>query len=264
MLDRIGTLGLAVEDRLLAIRAALRLSYAALKGLLLERGAALRLVARATALQVYLAAVRPLGVYLVAALIFGSLLIVQADRLLTPLSLQHFIPTLVVVAVIREIAPVLVAVILISRTGSAMASEIGNMRVNRETDALSAMGVNLDYLLVLPRLLGLPIAACCLIVVFAVAAIVGSFVIGALLDVPAVMVQFRELATESALPALAFALVKAALFGFIIAAVSCEAGLSVSRTDPDDVSRQTGRAVVHALIACFIVNAAISAVAVLA
>jgi phospholipid/cholesterol/gamma-HCH transport system permease protein len=263
VLDRIGTIGLAVEDRLLAFRAGLRLAYAAAKGTILERGRGGRLVLRAIATQVYVAAIRPIAIYIVAALIFGALLIVQADKLLTPLALQHLIPSIVVVGVIREIAPLLVAVILVARTGSAIATEIGTMRVNRETDALSAMGMNLDYLVVLPRLIGLPIAACCLIVVFAVAAIVGAFALGAILDVQAVRVQLRELATDTAVPALGFALVKAFLFGYLIAAVGCEAGLSVSAADPDDVPRQTGRAVAHALLACFVVNAAISVVAVM-
>jgi phospholipid/cholesterol/gamma-HCH transport system permease protein len=79
--------------------------------------------------------------------------------------------------IVREAGPLLVALVVIARSGTAVASEIGNMRANREIEALESMGINPLSFIVFPRVLGGVISVLCLAFYFNVLALVGGFLL---------------------------------------------------------------------------------------
>src|SRR6202020_946151 len=84
----------------------------------------------------------------------GSIVILQSSSNLSLLGGGDLLGDLMVAIIVREIAPLLTALIVIARSGTAVASEIGNMRVNREIEALESMGIHPLGFIVFPRLLG--------------------------------------------------------------------------------------------------------------
>ncbi|MFZ5561861.1 MAG: MlaE family ABC transporter permease [Pseudomonadota bacterium] len=152
---------------------------------------------------------------------------------------------------LRELAPLLTALILIARSSSAMASELAVMRVNNEVWMLKQFGVNPVHYLVLPRVAGMLLASVLLAIYLAVAALLTA----------AVMVSGANAAGElrllgEALP-ITHVLVgagKTALFGVAIAAIACRAGLRAGNA-MTEIPRAASRAVVSSLLVVFVIDA---------
>lgn len=257
MLRLIDRLGARTIERASAYLGLGVLAYAAVKGALVERGRGLRMVVRTIAMQVYFTAVEPLFIFVFTGVIFGFVVIVISDRLLPEYGLGHHIPNLVCTALVREVGPLVIAMVLIGRSGTAIATELGYMKVNREIEALSAMGVNLDYFIVLPRLVGVCAATTMLTVVFAASGLVGGFVLGELLDLISVTLLFRELVAAVTLEAIAIAFLKATFFGATIALSNCYHGLRVEGSFTQ-IPKANVQGVVQSLLVCFVVNAVVS------
>lgn len=262
MLERVGKIGATTRTRFAALSGIVALAYAAPKGALLEAGRGRRVLFRTIATQIYFTAVEPLPFFLLTALIFGFVALLQADAILPTYGLHHLIPNLVVTALVREVAPLVIAMILIGRSGTAIATELGYMRLNQEIDALLVSGINIDYFIVLPRLIGVTIATVCLMVAFSATAIVGGFILGETLHVLSMTILFSELIGAFTPQVMLFALLKAVLFGLIIASANCYHGLSVARSFTE-IPKATGRGVIYSLVMCFVINALISVYAVL-
>jgi phospholipid/cholesterol/gamma-HCH transport system permease protein len=178
MIDLVGRLGRRTKRRVRRLMGMSDLVYRAFKSIPLEWRRGRRLVIARTADQVYFTAIEPLGFFALAALIFGVAGLVQSDQVLARVGLSHYVPDLVVTALVREIAPLVVAMILIGRSGPAIAAELGSMAINRELDALELQGINIDYLVVLPRIVGVTLATISCVVIFSTIAIVGGFIVG--------------------------------------------------------------------------------------
>jgi phospholipid/cholesterol/gamma-HCH transport system permease protein len=233
------------------------LPYAALKGAVLERGRGGRLVVSQAAAQVYFTAVEPLPILLLIAVTCGFFAVVLCDFLMRPNGLAPYVPTVIAYATVREIVPLVIAVILIGRSGTAIATELGYMRVNQEIDALDASGVNVDYFLVLPRLVGVTVSAVALTVAMSAAAILGGFLLGEGLRLVSVGLSLSQITKAIGPEVCALALGKAALFGGVIATVSCFHGLSVGRSFTE-IPQANVRGAVQCYLACFALNAVIS------
>jgi len=231
--------------------------YAALKGAWLERGRGRRLVAASTASQVYYTAIEPLPVFLVIAISCGSFAIAAADALMRPNGLAPHVPTVVAQAIVRELIPIVIAVILTGRSGTAISTELGYMKVNLEIEALEASGVNVDYFLVLPRLLGLTLSSVGLTVLMAVTALIGGFFVAQGLNLTAAGLSLGQILAALTPSTVGFALLKATIFGFTIAAISCFHGLAVGRHFAD-IPRANVRGSVRGYLGCFVLNAIIS------
>lgn len=233
------------------------LPYAAVKGAFLERGRGGALVFRSLLSQVYFTAVEPLPVFAAIALVVGFLVVTVFDLLMRPNGLAPHVPTVVAVAVVREILPVIVALVLVGRSGTAIATELGTMRVSQEIDALDASGVNTDYFLVLPRILGVTIATVALMVAMSFVALVGGFVIGEALRLVSVGLSLSSVLGAVSLATIGYALVKALFFGVVISSVNCFHGLSVGRAF-NEIPRANVRGAVQCYLACLFANAVLS------
>ena len=168
-----------------------------------------------------------------------------------------FIAELVSLTMLREFGPMMTAIIVAGRTGSAYTAEIGTMKVTEEIDALTSIGIPPLDLLVLPKLFGLVIALPLLTLVADVAGVLGGMVMAAvMLDV-----DFQDFADRLPQPlvyrSFLIGIAKAPVFAMIVAIVGCFQGFRVSGS-ADSVGRKTTISVVQSIFLVIIADAAFS------
>ncbi len=173
----------------------------------------------------------------------GLVLALQGAYQLQKFGASYFVTALVGVSMTRELGPLITAIIVAGRSGSAFAAEIGTMKVSEEIDALEAMGLNSVKYLVVPKYLALLVMLPCLTLISDLGGILG----GGLFE----MIQLDQsfsmflLATQDALAMrdIWTGLIKSLVFGFIITKVGCYEGFSVRR-GAEGVGRATTSSVV--------------------
>ncbi len=168
-----------------------------------------------------------------------------------------FIAELVSLTMFREFGPMMTAIIVAGRTGSAYTAEIGTMKISEEIDALQSIGIPPLDLLVLPKLFGLLVAVPLLTLVADVAGALGGMAMAAaMLDV-----GFQDFADRLPQPlvyrSFLIGLAKAPVFALIVATVGCFQGFRVSGS-ADSVGRKTTVSVVQSIFLVIIADAAFS------
>ena len=165
-----------------------------------------------------------------------------------------FIVNILGVSIVRELGPVLVAVLVAGRSGSAMTAQIGVMRVTEEIDALSTMGISRTIRVVLPKIIGLTVAMP-LIVLWASGVALFGGMLAAMLQLDLSLSYFFE-SVPRALPVanLFIGLGKGVVFGFVISLVACYFGLNV-KPNTESLSANTTSAVVTAITTVILVDA---------
>lgn len=165
-----------------------------------------------------------------------------------------FIINILGISIIRELGPVLVAVLVAGRSGSAMTAQIGVMRVTEEIDALSTMGISRSIRVVLPKILGLT-AAMPLIVLWASAVALFGGMLAAMLQLDLSLVYFLDnLPRAVPVANLVIGLGKGLVFGFVIALIACYFGLRV-KPNTESLSANTTSAVVTAITTVILADA---------
>ena len=165
-----------------------------------------------------------------------------------------YIVNLLGISIIRELGPVLVAVLVAGRSGSAMTAQIGVMRVTEEIDALATMGISRSLRLVLPKIAALAVAMPLLVVWCSAAGIIGGMV-SANLEMGLAYGFFID-ALPKAVPVanVWIGIGKGFFFGMLIALIACHFGLKV-RPNTESLSARTTSAVVTAITLVIIVDA---------
>jgi phospholipid/cholesterol/gamma-HCH transport system permease protein len=160
---------------------------------------------------------------------------------------------LVSVGMLRELGPTITGLMLAGRVGSAMAAEIGTMKVTEQVDALRSMAVHPIDFLVTPRLLAMIVSVPLLIAESAGFGIIASYVVGVgTFQVPSVYWNFNvEKYTD--LSDISIAMVKGLVFGVLIVIISCHQGLKASH-GATGVGRGTTNAMVFSSLAILIAN----------
>ncbi|MFT3850039.1 MAG: ABC transporter permease [Propionivibrio sp.] len=165
-----------------------------------------------------------------------------------------FIVNLIGISVIRELGPVIVAVLVAGRSGSAMTAQIGVMRVTEEIDALATMGVSRSIRLVLPKVIALALAMPLLVIWCSAAGVVGGMV-SANLEMGLAYGYFVEtLPRVVPVANLWIGIGKGFFFGMLIALIACHFGLKV-RPNTESLSSRTTSSVVTAITVVIIVDA---------
>lgn len=198
--------------------------------------------------------VRALPITGLLTFLVGVVIAYQGAEQLRKFGTNIFIVDLVGISLLREIAPLIVAILIAGRSGSAYAAEIGTMKVTEELDAVRTLGVSPMNLLVLPRALGLVIALPLLTVYADVVGVFG----GMLIALGELNVSFIEFVArfEEAVPLRHFliGLGKAPFFAAIIALVGCYQGFQI-RGGVDDVGRHTTISVVQGIFLVIVFDA---------
>ena len=179
----------------------------------------------------------------------GGVIALQTGPLLVERGLASAVGGVVGISVCRELAPVMMSILIAGRIGSAMAAELGSMRVYQEIDALRTMNINPIHYLVLPRVvaiaLGLP-----MLVVFGI--LVG-WLGGAVVSAANYRIDLSFAAFFSALSDVvepkdvANGVFKSFIFALVIGVVSCHQGL-ITRGGPRGIGRSVTKAVVNSIV----------------
>lgn len=161
----------------------------------------------------------------------------------------------ILLAILREISPVIVAVLVAGRTGAAITAQIGTMKVTEEIDAITTLGLSPLAVLVIPRMMALLLAMPLLVFIGDIAGLAGGMLVAkGQLDISYYMFMDR-LADVILLKTLIVGLGKAPVFAIFIALIACRMGLAVTR-DARSVGTNTTSTVVQSLVAIIILNAA--------
>ncbi len=233
------------------------LSYLAFKELISParrgRHEALRGIAR----QILFTGVDALPVVSAIALMLGLIVIIQAGIALPQVGAGAFLANIVVVALVRELGPLLTAFIVVGRSGTAMCTELGNMRVGQEVAALEAMGISVVRFLVMPRMVGAIVAITCLTVYFDLVAIIGGFLVAKVTLTIPFLVYLEDIGRALSVTDVLITVVKSALFGLVIAVICCHHGLAVVGSSTE-VPQQNSRAMLNTVAACLVVDIIVS------
>ena len=194
-----------------------------------------------------------LGIALLTASFVGMVFTIQVAREFIAFGATTAVGGVLAIALARELAPVLTAVVVAGRVGSAFAAEIGTMRVTEQIDALYVLKTDpIDYL-VIPRLL-----ACCLMLPILTVLCLLTGLVGGLIVATSIYGLSQTIFIDSAreflgIWDLASAMIKAMVFGGLIAIIGCNWGLTTTG-GAKGVGQSTTTAVVTSLLAIFIVN----------
>ncbi|MBS0149665.1 MAG: ABC transporter permease [Nitrospira sp.] len=198
--------------------------------------------------------VRALPITGLLTFLVGVVIAYQGAEQLRKFGTNIFIVDLVGISLLREIAPLIVAILIAGRSGSAYAAQIGTMKVTEELDAVRTLGISPMNLLVVPRALGLTIALPLLTVYADVVGVFG----GMLIALGELNVSFVEFVArfEEAVPVRHFliGLGKAPFFAALIALVGCYQGFQI-RGGVDDVGRHTTTSVVQGIFLVIVFDA---------
>lgn len=164
--------------------------------------------------------IRSLPIVLIISVFLGMVLTVQtAYQLVSPLVPKPVVASIVRDSAILELSPTVICVVLAGVVGSKIASELGNMRVSEQIDALEIMGINTKTYLVLPKIVAAMIMIPCLIIISIAVTIWGGYVAGMFSSI-LTEEQFKQGLIDGFLPYnLFFAIVKAFVFSLIISIV---------------------------------------------
>lgn len=153
-----------------------------------------------------------------------------------------------------ELSPLLTAIIIICRSGSAVAVDLGNMSINREIRGLEQLGIDVMIYLVFPRLVGIAISQVTLAVYFSFLSLILGIFFSVFLE-SASNFKYFFIVIESLAPLeILYFLFKNLLFGLIIGANACFHGLRVENS-VTEVPQETQQAIVRSLIMIFLINA---------
>lgn len=200
----------------------------------------------------FLARVTTLPLILVS-IPFGLVIALEVGSLLQQIGSQSQLGASMVLAVVREEAPVATALLIAGAGGSAMCADLGSRRIRDEISAMEVMAVNPIQRLVLPRIVAATLVAVLLDPIVSVAGIAGGWFFGTRVIHVTSSSFFSSFSELSQLPDLWMALFKSAAFGFIAAMVACYKGL-YAKGGPKGVGDAVNQAVVIVFILAFAVN----------
>ncbi|MCA1978817.1 MAG: ABC transporter permease, partial [Thiobacillus sp.] len=190
------------------------------------------------------------GMLFLLGVVFAYLLGDQAQQY----GANIFVVDGLLLAVLREISPVIVAVLVAGRTGAAITAQLGTMKVTEEIDAIATLGLSPLAVLVIPRMLALLVAMPLLVFIGDIAGIAGGMLVAReQLDISSHMFLDRT-ADVLQLKTLLIGLAKAPVFAVFIALIAARMGLAVTR-DSRSVGANTTSTVVQSLVAIIILNA---------
>jgi phospholipid/cholesterol/gamma-HCH transport system permease protein len=205
--------------------------------------------------QIWRAGVRLLPMVAVIAAALGLVIVGQTVALLTRVGAQEYIGTVMVTVVVRELGPLLTALLVLARAGTANVVELGTARALGEVEALEALGIDPIHYLVVPRVIGLAVATFCLTTYLVVIAIAGGFAFAFLQNVPLTMAgYFGQISQALRWQDFVLFALKTGCFGAILAVVNCYHGLA-RPIKVEQIPAVTTRAVVESVTGCAVLDA---------
>jgi phospholipid/cholesterol/gamma-HCH transport system permease protein len=252
--------GQKIVEKLYYSKEVFLLVYLTLRAALFHRVQGIRTVFGVICAQIYFTGVQALPLVSMLAIFAGSIVVMQSVSQFSLLGASNnFLGEVMVVVAIREVGPLLTALIVIARSGTAVASELGNQKVNREIEALEVMGINPLTYIVFPRLMGGVVSVFCLSFYFVFMSFLGGYMVAALANNMPFDYYVSSLAKAVAKADVIMFLMKNVFGGIIIFAISCWQGLSVSE-GPHQVPQATTKAVMNSIAYVLVFNLSLTVV----
>lgn len=253
MADPLSVLGNAAARRLSDIGALARFGFGAGRAAATLTAAGRAVAWRVAINQIRFTAVHAIGLVVLLSGILSFLVISQAVRELGQFGVTELIGTLMVIAIVRELGPLLTALIVAGRSGTAIAAELATNSVLGEVRALEAMGIDPRQYIVVPRLMAAVISVFVLLVFCDAVAIATGYVAAALNGMSGARyfeIVLRSLGARDVWLTAA----KAAAFGAILGVVPSYYGLAVRRA-PTEIPIAASRATVASIVGVFVCSA---------
>jgi phospholipid/cholesterol/gamma-HCH transport system permease protein len=183
----------------------------------------------------------------------GMVLALQTTAALRAFSAEGRVGGIVAVSLAREVAPVFSGIMVTARAGSAMAAELGNMRVTEQIDAIATMGVSPVQYLLAPRLLASVLMVPLLCILYTSVGMGGAYLVAIALLGGDPGVFFQSIRDFAVPKDLFMGILKAGVFGFIVSAISCRHGFFAAG-GARGVGIATTRAVVESCVTLLVAN----------
>jgi phospholipid/cholesterol/gamma-HCH transport system permease protein len=186
--------------------------------------------------------------------LIGVVLAYLTSQQLRQFGADAFIVDILGIALVRELGPMLAAILIAGRSGSAITAQIGVMRVNDELDAMRVMGISHTYRLVMPRAMALSIAMPLLTGWTTITGLIGGMVAADLSLGISPIFFVKALPAAVSLPNLILGMSKSVVFGVLIALIGCHFGLRV-QPNTESLGQGTTASVVSAITVVILVDA---------
>jgi phospholipid/cholesterol/gamma-HCH transport system permease protein len=247
--DFIGYLGRQSMQRLNRYADQSALFYRILRQIIVNPRAGRRLRIRIVVEQIYFTAVEALWIVIPIALMIGSGMILQ----LSGISAQVDLGRITFVMLVREFGPLITALIVTVRSGTAMTIETGYMSVLHEIEAMELQGMDPLDILSVPRMIGITVSMVCLITVFSITSVLGGYAIAWTLTTLPLQNFLSQIG--KAITGLDFAVValKALFFGMGITVISLHYGMTIEK-GMTEIPVAASRGAVACLMYCMAVN----------
>jgi phospholipid/cholesterol/gamma-HCH transport system permease protein len=212
---------------------------------------------RVLVMQILFTGVESLTVVSLISLALGAVIIVEGGTILPRFGQTSLMYSILIIVITRELGPLLTAFIIIARSGTAIAAELGNMVVSHEIEAYISVGINPIAYLVVPRVLGVTISVMALTIYFNFFGLIGSFLVTKLIHPVPALEYFQSLLRTLQLRDIVSTVLKSFIFGIIISVVATFQGFKVSAS-VTEVPRAAIKSVGQGFVLCFVADAVIT------
>ena len=253
-MDRLRYMGSKVLDRVEVIGGAWKVVVYSVGSFLFRFRKGRRAVRDVLLKQIYFTGFETLSLIAIVALILGFVVVTQSFNILPKLGEERFVGEIMVWVVVRELGPIFAAILVIARSGAAIASEIGAMKISREILSLEAMGIDPMRYLVMPRVIGTAVSVFVLTFYFVAVSVLGGYMLAGFGRRISLSVYLSSVMEAMGPVELLLTPVKGILFGLIIGSFCAYHGLRVGKSITE-IPQETSRAVIGSLQMLFITDA---------
>ncbi len=214
---------------------------------------------RVLTMQLLFTGFEALGVTALISVSLGAVIIIQGVSVLPQFGQGQLIYTILITVITRELGPILCAFIVIARSATAIATELGHMVVSHQIEAYIATGVNPIRYLVAPRFLGVTLSVILLNLYFNFFGLVGSFILTQFFEPIPAAEYFQNLLVHLRTADIISSLLKSVVFGLVISHAATYNGLKVQQSSTE-VPQVVIKAVVQGFTLCILFDALITMV----
>jgi len=227
--------------------------YSLLRLILHPAAAGRAILKKLTLEQIYFTAFQALYIIIPVALIIGSMLIIQFSKI----SGQYDLGKMMVLLIVREIGPLVTALIVILRTATAVSIELGYMQVLHEVEAIEMAGIDPLRIVCLPRLIGITSAILCLFIIFDLVAVIGGYLIVWMFTYIPVANLFGQIESAITFTDIAVGIVKALCFGLAITVICLYQGFKAN-PKITGIPALTSKVAVDCFFSCLVIDVIVS------
>lgn len=195
-----------------------------------------------------------LPIVMILSFFIGCVIAFMGAQLLAAFGVQIFMVDLVGLAVLREFAVLIMAIMMAARSNSAFTASIGSMKMRQEIDAMTVIGLNTDETLVAPRALACLVSAPILTFAAMVSGLIGGAVVARFVENISFNAFFVRIANEIPIDHFWVGMSKAPFFALVIAMIGCRQGLAVEGS-VDSLGQRTTASVVQAIFSVIVIDA---------